>query len=171
MLKTFKIIFILVIATMVISACSQASFKQESKSASKIVKETINKTPKKANKKSKNLRFYLPFGFEIKKQSPHNTILKNGSKTYILFNNPHENTSSDVVYQATVAQYKKLEINKTFKDKKRFGYLIIEKLKDDRNEMTIGIGGTKITTQTKTSSLKSEAEAMTQIINSIKTGK
>jgi outer membrane lipoprotein-sorting protein len=171
MLKTFKIIFILVIATMVISACSQASFKQESNSALKIVKETINKTPKKANKKNENLRFYLPFGFEIKKQSPHNTILKNGSKTYILFNNPHENNSSDVVYKATVAQYKKLEMNKIFKDKKKFGYLIIEKLKDDKNEMTIGIGGTKITTQTKTSSLKSEAEAMMQIISSIKTGK
>jgi hypothetical protein len=35
------------------------------------------------------------------------------------------------------------------------------------NEMTIGIGGTKITTLIKTSSLKNEAAVMTQIVKSV----
>jgi outer membrane lipoprotein-sorting protein len=171
MKRTFKFLLILVLSTFVISACSQTSFKDESKLAIKTVKTTFNNTPKKPNKKSEKLRFYLPFGYEIKDQSPYNIILKNGSKTYILFNNPNESSSSDVVYKATVAQYKKLETNKTFKEKNKLAYLIIYKLKDDSYEMTIGIGGTKITTQTKASSLKSEAEAMMQIVNSVKTTK
>ena len=113
----------------------------------------------------------MPFGLEIKAQSPNNIILKDGSKTYILFKNPEENASSDVVYKASVSQYKKPEINETFRMENKLGYLIIEKLKDDMNEMTIGIGGTKITTQTKTSRLKDEAQEMMQIVKSVQTVK
>ena len=169
MRKPFKAIVIFVLAVLALSACSKISYKEESKAAIKTVKIALNEKPKKPNNKGEDIRFYLPFGYEIKDQSPHNLLLKNGSKTYILFNNPQENFSSDVVYNASIAQYKKIEINETFKDKKRMGYLIIERLKDDMNEMTIGIGGTKLTTQTKTSSLKDEATAMMKIMNSVKT--
>jgi hypothetical protein len=160
-----------VISAFILSACSHASFKEESKATIKTVKETLKEKTKKSNKNSEKLRFYLPFGFEIKDQSPNNIILKDGSKTYILFNNPQENASSDVVYKASVSQYKKPEINETFKGENSLGYLIIEKLKDDMNEMTIGIGGTKITTQTKTSRLKDEAQEMMQIAKSLKVAK
>lgn len=160
-----------ILSVLVLSACSSASFQEKSKLTIKTVKETFKENPKKANQKSEKLRFYLPFGYEIKEKSPHNIILKNGSKTFILFNNPQENTSSDVVYKASVAQYKKLETNETFKDQNRLGYIIIEQLDDDMNEMTIGIGGTKITTQTKTTSMKDEARSMMKILNSIKKNK
>ncbi|HJV32333.1 MAG TPA: hypothetical protein VJ558_09045, partial [Bacillales bacterium] len=78
MKRTFKFLLILVLSTFVISACSQTSFKDESKLAIKTVKATVNNAPKKANNKSEKLRFYLPFGYEIKDQSPYNIILKNG---------------------------------------------------------------------------------------------
>lgn len=171
MSKALKTIFIFMILALVLSACSHASFKEESIAAVKAVNETLKGKTEKSNKKSEKLRFYLPFGYEIKDQSPHNIILKDGSKTYILFNNPQEDTSSDVVYKASVSQYKKLEINKTFKGKNSLGFLIIEKLKDDMNEMTIGIGGTKITTRTKTNSLKDKAKEMMQIAKSVKPAK
>jgi hypothetical protein len=113
----------------------------------------------------------LPFGYEIEDESPNNIILKNGSKQYILFNNPQENKASDVVYKSTVAQNKDLDINKKFKKSNQFGFLIIKKLEEDMNEMTIGIGGTKITTLIKTSSMKNEAVAMTEIIKSVENKK
>lgn len=97
--------------------------------------------------------------------------MKNGSKQYILFNNPQENKVSDIVYKSTVAQYKDLEINEQFKKSDQYGYLIIKNLEDNMNEMTIGIGGTKITTQVKSSSMKKEAEVMTQIVKSVKNQK
>ncbi len=37
----------------------------------------------------------------------------------------------------------------------------------DTNELIVGVGGTKITTQTQTSSLKNEAKAMMEIVNSV----
>lgn len=113
----------------------------------------------------------MPFGYEIEDEAPNNIILKNGSKQYILFNNPQENKTSDVVYKSTVALIKDLDVNEKFKSDEQFGFLTIKKVEDDLNEMTIGIGGTKITTMIKTSSLKNEAAVMTQMVKSVENGK
>jgi hypothetical protein len=161
----------LILAVFLLSACGNSSFKAESKETTKTVKETFNEKAKKTNKKSGTINFYLPFGYEIKDESPNNIIFKNGSKTYILFNNPQETASSDVVYKATVALYKELDVNEQFKKNNQFGYLIIKHLEEDLNELTVGIGGTKITTQIKTSSMNNEAKVMTQIVQSVKNEK
>ncbi|WP_342432659.1 hypothetical protein [Neobacillus sp. FSL H8-0543] len=117
------------------------------------------------------MNFYLPFGYEIKDESPNNIILKNGSKTYILFNNPQEDPASDVVYTATVALFDELDVNEQFKKNDRLGFIIIKRLEKDMNELTIGVGGTKITTQVKTGSMNTEAKVMTQIVNSVENDK
>ena len=166
-MKFFKAILIIIIAVFLLSACGKSNFKAESKETIKAVKETLNEKAKKTNKKSGDINFYLPFGYEIEDESPNNIILKNGSKQYILFNNPQENKDSDVVYKSTVAQNKDLDINEQFKKSNQFGYLIINQLEEDMNEMTIGIGGAKITTLIKTSSMKNEAAAMTQMVKSV----
>jgi len=47
--------------------------------------------------------------------------------------------------------------------------LTIKQLKDDNvNELTIGVGGVKITTQAKTSDLNDYSKIMMQIVNSVK---
>jgi hypothetical protein len=155
----------------ILSACGKASFESESKATIKSVKETFDEKAKETNKKSENINFYLPFGYEIKDESPNNIILKNGSKTYILFNNPQENASSDVVYKATVALFEELDVNEQFKKDERLGFIIIKRLEEDMNELTIGIGGTKVTTQVKTSNMNTEAKVMTQIANSVENKK
>jgi hypothetical protein len=170
-LKFFKTIFILTLVVFFLSACGKSSFKEESKEATTTVKEALNEKAKKPNKKSNGIHFYLPFGYEIEDESPNNIIFKNGSKTYILFNNPQENAESEVVYKATVAQYKELDVNEQFKKNEHHGFLIIKHLDDDLNELTVGIGGTKLTTQVKTSSMKTEAKVMTQIVQSVKNEK
>jgi hypothetical protein len=76
-----------------------------------------------------------------------------------------------VVYKSTVELIKDLDVNEKFKSNDQFGYLTIKKLEEDLNEMTIGIGGTKITTMIKTSSLKNEAAVMTQMVKSVETVK
>lgn len=158
---------IITLSVVLLSACGNSNFKAESKETIDVVKEALNEKAKKPNEKGGDINFYLPFGYEIEEESPNNILLKNGSKQYILFNNPQENKVSDVVYKSTVAQNKDLEINEQFKDSKQFGYLIIKKLEEDMNEMTIGIGGTKITTLIKTSSLKNEAAVMTEMVKSV----
>jgi hypothetical protein len=170
-LKFFNAILIIILSVILLSACGKSNFETESKETIEAVKEALNVKAKETNKKSEDINFYLPFGYEIEDESPNNILLKNGSKQYILFNNPQENKVSDVVYKSTVAQNKDLEINEQFKKSNQFGYLIIKNLEEDMNEMTIGIGGTKITTLIKTSSLKNEAAVMTQIIKSVENEK
>ncbi len=115
---------------LLVSACSNSSFNVESKATIKTVKAAFNEKAKKPNKNSDDIHFYIPFGYEIKDGAPNNVILKNGSKTYILFHNPQENASSEVVYKATAKQYKKLDTNEKFTKKNKLGYLIIKQLKD-----------------------------------------
>jgi hypothetical protein len=170
-LKFFNAILIIILSIILLSACGKSNFKAESKETIEVVKETLNEKAKKTNNKSGDINFYLPFGYEIEEESPNNILLKNGSKQYILFHNPQESKVSDVVYKSTVVQSKDIEINEQFKNSNQFGYLIIKKLEEDMNEMTIGIGGTKITTLIKTSSLKNEAAVMTQIVKSVKNQK
>jgi hypothetical protein len=170
-LKLFNAILIITLSIIFLSACGNSNFKTESKETSDAVKEALNEKAKKTNEKSGDINFYLPFGYEIEDESPNNILLKNGSKQYILFNNPQENKASDVVYKSTVAQHKDIEVNEQFKSNNQFGYLIIRKLEEDMNELTIGIGGTKITTLIKTSSLKNESAVMTQIVKSVENEK
>lgn len=169
--KPYKTMFLVLITLLLLGACSNTSAKKEGVAAVQAAKASLNDQAEKANTKSGNLRFYLPFGYEIKAKSPNNVILKNGSKTYILFVNQKENASSDVVYTASVAQYKKLETNEKFRLKNKHAYVLIAPVKDSLNELTVGIGGTKLTTETKTVSLKEEAKVMTQILNSLKISK
>jgi hypothetical protein len=84
-----------------------------------------------------------------------------------LFVNSQEKASSEVVYQSTVQQYNKLNVNEKFTDGQLVGFLTIKRLEDHLNEVTVGIGGVKLTSQVKTSNLDSEAEVMMQIAKSI----
>jgi hypothetical protein len=156
------------VSILLLSACNNASLKEESKATIKTVKATFNEKGKNPNKKSGKIHFYLPAGYEIKDESPNNIILQNGSDTYIFFINPQEDTSSDVVYKATVEQYKKLDTNETFINNNKLGFLTIKHLNDNKmNELTIGVGGAKITTQVKTSNLEDDSKIMMEIVNSV----
>lgn len=150
-----------------LTACNTASLKEESTATLKSVDTTFHEKEKKPNEKSGKIEFFLPKGYKVTEEAPANIILKHGSNTYILFINPQEGTSSDVVYKATVAQYKKLYSKKTFTKDHTFGFVIIQQLEEDKNEMTIGVGGAKITTQVKTRNLEEEAKVMMQIVNSV----
>lgn len=166
-MKHKNAIIFLLITAIFLTACSGPSFMEESKATLKSVKTTFKEKAEKPNKKSGKIQFYLPFGYEIDDTAPNNIILKNGSKTYILFVNPQEKATSEVVYKSTVQQYDKLDVNEKFADEQRLGFLTIKQLEDDVNEVTVGIGGVKLTSQIKTSNLDTEAKAMMQIAKSV----
>lgn len=167
-LKFLKSMTFFMIAVLILSACGRASYKEESKASVETAKTTLHEKADQPNKKIDNINFFLPSGYEIKEKKPNNIILKNGSTTYILFVNPQETASSDVVYQSTVDQYEKLDTNEKFTDQEKLGFLTIKQFKDDKlNEITVGVGGAKITTQAKTANLETEAKVMMQIVNSV----
>ncbi|WP_235714623.1 hypothetical protein [Neobacillus dielmonensis] len=72
-----------------------------------------------------------------------------------------------MVYQATIDQYKKLDTIEKFKSAEQFGFLAIKQVEEDLNEVTVGVGGAKITTQVETNSMAQEAETMMEIARSV----
>ncbi|KAB2338872.1 hypothetical protein F7731_04805 [Cytobacillus depressus] len=158
---------LLLIVVLLLSACS-ASLKEEQTAAKDAIGEVFQTDPKESNHENEDIAFYLPFGFEVKEDTPNNILIKNGSKTYILFYNPNEGPESKVIYEATLKQndYEFKETNTT-KDGD-FSYLLINHIDNNLNELTVGIGGVKITGQVKTKSLAADAEKMAEIIQSVK---
>jgi hypothetical protein len=157
---------VLLLSTFLLIGC-QASFDDQKEESIKVVQKQMREKPKTTNKEVQDIDFYLPFGYEIDEESPNNVILKNGSKTYILFYNQFENQQSDVVYKSTLNQHEKFEIDQKWVDKENFGFFLVEKLDDDMNELIVGIGGVKLTSEVKTSSLATEAAQMMEIVNSV----
>ncbi len=168
MRKPFKLVLLALILMLALGACSSPSVKKESAKAVKAAKSILTEQPRKPNQNSGGVEFYLPFGFNITSKSPNNVILKSGTKTYILFVNPKEKLTSDVVYKASLAQNKKLAANEKFTSQNKLGYVLIAPIKDDLNELTVGIGGSKLTTETNNANLKEEATTMMRIIHSLK---
>ncbi|RLQ97896.1 hypothetical protein [Falsibacillus albus] len=166
-MKKSLIIFIVAISALfALTGCNSSSIKVQAKDAQTRVQKSFKAEPKKAGETLKKLKIHLPFGMSVKKEAENNVILKKGSNTYILFYNPKESAKSELVYQMTKKQSKSIYKEFTFKDKKRFGYLIINKIKKDYYEVSVGIGGIKLTTETKTSHVASEAEMMMDIVSS-----
>ncbi|PLR98181.1 hypothetical protein [Bacillus sp. T33-2] len=165
MIKQFRKSLLLIIAVLVLAACSDSG-EEKQKSASDAVQAAFKSKPKDANNSYKDIDYYLPFGVEVEKESPNNIILKNGKKTYILFYNQHEQKDSEVVYQSTVKQRPEWDFEDTYKNDGKFGYMLMKKADNDAYELVVGIGGVKLTTETK--SLQSDAAAMMEIAKSVK---
>ncbi|WP_442595550.1 hypothetical protein [Neobacillus sp. D3-1R] len=162
-----RVLMLIFLSFVVLVGCS-ASLNEQSNKTIKTIQDQLKTKPKKANKNLGEIEAYLPFGYEIEKISQNNVILKNGSKTYILFYNQHEDEQSDVVYKSTLNQHKKIDTNKHWKNEDQFSYLLIDNYEKDMNELIVGIGGVKLTSEVKTSSLSTEAVQMMEIVQSVK---
>ncbi|MES1044837.1 hypothetical protein FOA22_10090 [Heyndrickxia oleronia] len=149
---------------MVISGCSH-SLKDENDDAIKNVEEAFNHKSEKITDGSNNVKFYLPFGMSIKDESPNNVIIK-GKNDYILFYNQNEKEDSKIVYQMSKPE-KNLVVDHTIINKKQFGYLIVSKVEKDMYEVTVGIGGIKMTTESKEKNISANASKMMRVVKSV----
>lgn len=161
-----KVLLPFILILFILSACSQSLDTVQAEVVA-AAQEAFNAEQKEPNKGNEFIQYYLPFGFEIQSETTNNIILKNGAKKYILFYNHQEEANSKVVYEATAKQ-QEYEVNETFSKDEEFGFILIKKINDDLNELTVGIGGVKVTSELKTRSLKSEVAYMMAIANSIK---
>lgn len=157
---------LLVLVIGLISGCS-TSIKEQQKDAVKNVNQTFTNQPKAAKKTTKHLKLYLPFGMAIQKESPNNVIIKRGKQNYLLFYNQKEDQKSQEVYKISKPM-KGLLLDKHFSSKGKFGYLYISKVKKNLYEVTVGIGGIKMTTETGMKNIANDAEKMMNIVSSVK---
>ena len=165
MIKFRRAFGLIIVGLFLLSACS-ASFSEQKAEIKKDVASTFESQPEKTNNSTKDIDYYLPTDFKVEKETPNNVLLKDGSKTYILFYNQHEKEDSKVVYDSTVKQQKEWDANETFSKDGKFGYMLVKELKEDHYQLIVGIGGVKLTTETE--NVREDAEAMMQIANSVK---
>ncbi|WP_449537286.1 hypothetical protein [Ferdinandcohnia sp. Marseille-Q9671] len=142
-----------------------ASIEEESKETETAVESAFQAQPEKTNSENGDVSFYLPTSMKIEEKDENNVILAEGNQTYILFVNPNEASTSDVLYKAIDA--KEFEVDKTFTDKERFGYVKVFEIDDDYYLVSVGIGGVKMTTEAKVSEISESATEMMKIISSV----
>jgi hypothetical protein len=156
---------LIIIVVVILSSCS-APFEAQLNDASEAVEVELNSEPGKANNSNIDIEYRLPFGVEKEEETPNNILLKSGSKTYILFYNQHEDSGSKVVYESTLNQHPEWDGQLTFEADDKFGYLLVKSLDNGIYQVVTGIGGVKVTTETK--NISSDAATMISIANSVK---
>ncbi|UGB29839.1 hypothetical protein [Metabacillus sp. B2-18] len=158
--------FMLVIILVLLSGCTQSEESLRNDSIDHT-KQAFDNEELEVNEETEQFSFYLPNDFKIKEKNDYNVLLEDGNKSYILFVNLKEPKSSKVSYKTLTEQYQEPFISKTFEQKGRFGYLFVVKIAENKYEVTVGVGGTKVTTEVKGNDVVEDAEAMMMIANSV----
>ncbi|WP_174729401.1 hypothetical protein [Mesobacillus harenae] len=167
MTKRLVTALVSIAAALMLGACSE-SVQDQKESVNLAVKEAFNSKPEVVNTSSKDIDFHLPAGLKVDNESPNNILLKNGSKTYILFYNQHEGLESEVVYNSTLNQNPEPDMNETYTKDEKFGYMLLDSTEDELYELIVGIGGIKVTTETKAKDFEEDAVVMMELANSVK---
>ncbi|MBS4195068.1 hypothetical protein [Lederbergia citri] len=152
-------------SVLIIAACGK-SIDEEKVKAETNVEKTFQAKSEEANEEVQSIKFNLPTGFTIKDESPNNIIMKKGDHTYILFYNPNEQSDSKALYDGVVENANKVIVNKTYLDKDRVGYIVINETDKELYEVSVGIGGVKATTESDLKTLAADAELLMKIVNS-----
>ena len=128
----------------------------------------VEEETKEANEETENIDYYLPNGFTVDSEVNNNIVIEHQEQTYILFVNPFESDSSEVVYETTLAFYEEPIVNITLEKNGSFIFLIVDKgPSDDTYEVIVGIGGKKMTTITEVDNMNQSVQDMLDIIKSV----
>ncbi len=163
-----QLIFILITiltAAAFLSGCTQSEedVLAETETA---VKEEFNANPTEPNKNTKLMEFYVPQDMKIESEDGNNFVLSEDGQQFLLFFNQLEDETSQALYK-DLAKAEEPLLLESFKGDGRFGFLSVIPAGDKEYEVTTGIGGAKITTETKMNELAADSRKMMKIIRSI----
>ncbi len=158
--------FLSAIVLLTVTGCMQSSEEIKTDTIENTEEAFLNKE-EKSNETSKQFSYYLPDDFQVKETKNFNVLLEKGNQSFILFVNQKEEETSKVSYETLVEQYKDPFISETFKSDYQFGYLFVVKVDQNLYEVTVGIGGTKLTTETEAHNLHDDAQVMMKIVKSV----
>ena len=160
------ILVLSLLVTLIVAGCT-ISDKALKKTTLDETKQAFESTPKKINENTELFSYYLPEGFTIKKTDEFNVLLEKGKQSYILFVNEREPSTSKVSYETLAEQSTDPFMSQTFEDHNRFGYLFVNRLERNKFEVTVGLGGTKVTTESKANDVSADAKNMVDIVTSV----
>lgn len=150
--------------SIVLVGCS--SVEEDVKEGVAVIHSTLDSEPKEATKQLEKMDLYYPFYFEVVEEEDNNVILTDGSQQFILFYNDQEDSKSRLNYDTAIEQKEYLYKEEIEMDES-FTYILIDQVDEKSIEVTIGIGGNKITSQMKSNALLDNGKLMTNIIRSV----
>lgn len=150
---------------MVLAACG-VSIEDAKENAISNAEKAFEEESIETNEQFEEIQYYLPNDFTIKEQTSNNIILEKNSHPFILFYNQYESKNSKDIYEMTTAIGGNIIIDQTFENDNRFGYLIITETEEDLFEVTAGIGGVKVTTESDMKDMAENAGILMEIANS-----
>lgn len=162
-MKKYKSMFILLLLLLV--GCT--SIDEVVVETKDIVEKEFRAGEKGVNVETETFSYYMPTSMEIEDKGTTNIILTEGKQPYILFVNTLEKKNSKVVYESSLKEEKYL-VNETFEHKDSFAFLQVLELDKNFYEVTVGVGGTKLTTEAKKDEITESAKTMMQIANSVR---
>ncbi|CAM3915786.1 LptM family lipoprotein [Lederbergia lenta] len=165
-MKKITLCLMMAFTAIFIAACGQSFEEEKVKAENRAEQAFLNISP--INETLDEVEFHLPTGLVVKNEEPNNVILEKGSHSYILFYNPFENMDSEALYKTEKSNEENILVDRTFKKDNRLGYLIIMDDGDGLYEITTGVGGVKVTTESELKDLSKDAELLMKIASSTK---
>jgi hypothetical protein len=161
---------ILFISLLFLAGCSLSIEDATEKTVSTVEKSFVDKEME-ASEESEAFSYYLPIQFSIETETENNIVFTNKKQTYVLFVNPYEPYDSEVVYDSTKSNYENLELDHTMTEDGKLGYILISQVEEEEEEfyeVTVGVGGVKMTTVADTQNMEASAKTMMEIVSSVK---
>jgi len=164
--KDFFVVMCMLITIGILAGCGP-SIEEVSTETTTLVEQAFNDNPTKPNNTKESLSYYLPADMAVESEEENNIILKQGEQLFILFVNPNEPKNSQVMYESILSDTDKTIVNETFSNDSKFGYVHVEELDDDNYEVSVGVGGVKMTTTSELKNVSELAQQMMVIVSSV----
>lgn len=168
MFRSWKFIFLVMALTLFLTACGK-TLEENADAGLKSAEQAFFESDKVANEEVGDVKFYRPNELSLKEESDtQNIILTTKDDTFILFNNPNEETNSHLFYDLLKADTTKVIVDeKTFTEGDTFGFAAVVE-SNDKVELITSVGGTKITTLSNQKDVEKNLVLMMEILRSIK---
>lgn len=128
-------------------------------------KAQFDQQKQEPNQTLTHFSLYLPEGYKIDSNDETNVVIRQTDQLYLLFHNPFEDKQSRTYYES-LEMLEDTTYLQSFEGEDYFGYIYLRPLETDY-ELQVGIGGTKITTQTTLDQVQAEASQLITILTSL----
>lgn len=169
MSRKWKFIFLMVVSALLLVGCGK-TLDESAAAGIEAARESFHADAKDRTAEVEGIKLYKPAGFTIgNKSDAQNIVFTKQDETYILFNNPNEKGNSKLFYELLLAdQEKDIVEQATFEDDGIFGFAAVVKIGEDKVELIVSVGGSKMTTLTKQKNSEEGLAKMMEIVRSIK---
>ncbi len=163
---------VLLSAALMLSGCLQNPQDELAKGISSARAAFEDQAPE-TNETIGNMELYVPGGYAIEEpSSEYEALITRKGEAFALFTNPNEAPDSTVFYDLQKANTESdWLVDEKFRQYGRFGFATVKKIAEERYELTVSSGGTKLSTITQEQALRQNMSWMMETVRSVESEK